>query len=290
MTRTTAAAPDTNLHDWVGRTETRSDLVAPGPIAALAATLDGDELDPLPGSDAPALAHWLFFQPLARQRDLDADGHPRRGGFLPPVPLPRRMWAGGRLAFHHPLRVGDEVTRESRIIAVESKSGRSGPLAFVTVRHAISNARGVAISEEQDIVYRPAPVAGSALPPAPAAPGEAAFCREVTPGPTLLFRYSALTFNAHRIHYDREYATGVEGYPGLVVHGPLIATLLVDLLHRQGPRGRLTHFAFTAVRPLFDTRPFRVCAREDDGPTTMLWAEDAEGGLAMRAEARVDRS
>jgi 3-methylfumaryl-CoA hydratase len=290
MTTASAGTSEPDLRDWIGRTETRSDYVAAAPLAALAATLDRDDPEPLPGCEAPPLAHWLFFQPAARQSDLDADGHPRRGGFLPPVPLPRRMWAGGRLAFHHPLRVGDDITRESRIAAVETKAGRSGPLVFVTVHHAIANAHGVAISEEQDLVYRAAPLAGAAAPAPQPAPRGATCSRTVAPDATLLFRYSALTFNAHRIHYDRDYATGVEGYPGLVVHGPLIATLLADLLRRQRPRDRLTHFSFSAVRPLIDTRPFDVCAQEDDGPATLLWAQDADGALAMRAEARTERA
>jgi 3-methylfumaryl-CoA hydratase len=280
---TTATAPSTgpDLQAWLGRSERRTDFVAAALVAALAAALDRDEPEPLPGSDVPPLAHWLCFQPLARQSEIGADGHPRRGGFLPPVALPRRMWAGGRLVFHHPLQIGDEVTRDSRIVAIDVKDGRSGRLVFVTVRHAIANARGVAISEEQDLVYRaPAPQ------PAPA---DATFSRTVTPDPVLLFRYSALTFNGHRIHYDRDYATGVEGYPGLVVHGPLIATLLVDALLARHPRARLTHFAFTAVRPLFDVEPFTVCGRDDGGAAVPLWAADARGALAMRAEAKIER-
>lgn len=286
----TASPPPANPDPraWLGRSETRTDFVSATPIAALAATLDRDDPEPMPGSDAPPLAHWLFFPPLARQGELGADGHPRPGGFLPPVPLPRRMWAGGRLEFHHPLHVGDEITRESRIVAIDAKEGRSGRLVFVTVRHAIANARGVAITEEQDLVYRGAALAGAPAPAPPPAPAAASYARTIAPDPVLLFRYSALTFNAHRIHYDRDYATAVEGYPGLVVHGPLIATLLVDLLRRQHPRARLTHFSFAAVRPLFDGQPFAVCGQDGDDGTARLWARDHDGALAMRAEARVE--
>jgi 3-methylfumaryl-CoA hydratase len=273
------------LQAWLGRTESRTDLVTPAPVMGLSATLDRPDPEPRPGSDVPPLWHWLYFLPMARQGEIDVDGHPRRGGFLPPVPLPRRMWAGGRLAFEHPLQVGDEITRVSRIAAVDVKEGRSGPLVFVTVRHEISNARGLALSEEHDIVYREAP-----RPDAPAArpqpaPAEATFSRGIVPDPVLLFRYSALTFNGHRIHYDRSYVTEVEGYPGLVVHGPLIATLLVDLLRRDSPQLRLRRFEFRALRPVFDIHPFSVCGTHDGGNRHSLWARDHEGFLAMQASA-----
>ncbi|WP_088279679.1 MaoC family dehydratase N-terminal domain-containing protein [Ideonella sp. A 288] len=273
---------------WLGRTEQRHDLVGAAPLAALAATLDRDESEPLPGQDAPPLAHWLYFLPLARQSEIGPDGHARRGGFLPPVPLPRRMWAGGRLEFHHPLRVGDEITRLSRIKSIDAKAGRSGTLVFVTVRHEVSNAQGLALSEEHDIVYRDAPQPGAVAPTPQPAPDDASFSREIVPDPVLLFRYSALTFNGHRIHYDRSYVTEVEGYPGLIVHGPLIATLLADLLRRERPQATLRRFAFTAVRPIFDIHRFTVCGRAEGAHDLRLWARDHEGFLAMRAEARVD--
>jgi 3-methylfumaryl-CoA hydratase len=273
---------------WIGRAEQRADFVTAAPLAALAATLDRDEPEPPPGSDVPPMAHWLYFLPVARHSEIGPDGHPLRGGFLPPVPLPRRMWAGGRLAFHHPLQVGDEVTRTSRILQVDAKEGRSGRLVFVTVRHEIANARGTAVVEEHDIVYRDLPRPGAAAPVPEPAPADASFSREITPDPVLLFRYSALTFNGHRIHYDRRYVTETEGYPGLVVHGPLIATLLVDLLRRERPHARLRRFAFTAVRPTFDGHPFRVCGRDDGHSTHALWACDHEGLLTMRAEATTE--
>jgi 3-methylfumaryl-CoA hydratase len=197
------------------------------------------------------------------------------------------MWAGGRLEFHHALQVGDEVSRVSRITNVDAKSGRSGTLVFVTVRHEVVNARGVALTEEHDIVYREAPTAGAPATAPQPAPADAAFSREIVPDPVLLFRYSALTFNGHRIHYDRSYVTQVEGYPGLVVHGPLIATLLVDLLRRHKPQATLERFAFTAVRPIFDIHPFTVCGRDEGARTVHLWARDHEGFLAMRAQALI---
>ena len=275
-----------HLRDWIGRTERRHDTATGAPLAALSATLDRDDPPPVAGSALPPLAHWLYFLPLAPQHDIGPDGHPRRGDFLPPVPLPRRMWAGGRLEFRHPLQVGDAITRESRIEDVTLKEGRSGPLVFVTVRHEISNAKGVAITEEHDIVYRDHPRPGAAAPAPQKAPTDAAFSRPIVPDPVLLFRYSALTFNGHRIHYDRRYVTEVEGYPGLVVHGPLIATLLIDLLRRERPDAAVKQFAFRAVKPLFDTTPFSVDGRvAGERKTAKLWARDAEGWLAMDANA-----
>ncbi|GMU72974.1 MAG: MaoC family dehydratase N-terminal domain-containing protein [Burkholderiales bacterium] len=275
--------------DWIGRTEAHTDLVTAAPLFALSATLDRDDARPGPGSEVPPLWHWLYFMPVAKARDIGPDGHPKRGGFLPPVPLPRRMWAGARLTFAHALRVGDEVTRRSRIADVTTKEGRSGTLVFVTVHHEYLDARGVAITEEHDIVYRDMPPPGTPSPAAksvPAPSGET-YAREIAPDPVLLFRYSALTFNGHRIHYDRSYVTGVEGYPGLVVHGPLIATLLLDNLRRHQPGARVKAFRFKAVSPLFDIHRFTVCGRADDAHGHTLWARNHEGGLAMEAAAEL---
>ena len=276
-----------NLRDWIGRTEQRTDDITAMPVAALSATLDRDDAEPVPGSDLPHLWHWMYFAPLARQHEIGPDGHPQRGGFLPPVPLPRRMWAGSRLNFHHPLQVGDEVTRSARIADVSVKTGRSGTLVFVTVRHEIHNARGLAISEEQDIVYRDAPAPGAAAAAPQSAPGGETFSRQINPDPVLLFRYSALTFNGHRIHYDRPYAAEVEGYPGLVVHGPLIATLLMDLLRREMPGVRVARFSFKAMRPAFDINPFMVCGRPDGPNQVQLWTRDHEGCVTMQATAEL---
>ena len=236
------------------------------------------------GAALPPLWHWLYFLPIHRQSEIGPDGHPARGGFLPPVPLPRRMWAGSHLRFHRPLRVGDPISRTSRIVEVTHKEGRTGPLVFVLVRHEIGTAQGLALAEEHDIVYRDIPRPGEPAAQPRTAPGEQAWTREIRPDDVLLFRYSALTFNGHRIHYDRRYVTEVEGYPGLVVHGPLIATLLLDLLRRNLPEASVASFVFRAVKPLFDTAPFSVCGRpEPDGKTVRLWAKDADGRLAMEA-------
>lgn len=291
MTDTPQPRPSSIWSDWVGRTEERRDTVTAAPLAGLAATLDRVDADAAPSATRPVppLAHWLYFLPTAPQRDIGTDGHPQRGGFLPPVDLPRRMWAGGRLRFVQPLQVGDDIVRRSTIVKVDTKEGRSGRLAFVTVSHEIEGPAGIAVHEEHDIVYRdqPAPDAPPATPAA--APRDEAFSREITPDPVLLFRYSALTFNGHRIHYDRSYATEVEGYPGLIVHGPLIATLLLDLVHREWPGAAVTAFSFRAASPLFDTHPFRVCARPDADGSVALWARDHRGALAMQARAELVR-
>jgi 3-methylfumaryl-CoA hydratase len=182
--------------------------------------------------------------------------------------------------------VGDAVERTSTIASVTHKAGRTGELVFVLVRHEVRNERGLALTEEHDIVYRAAAAPGEKAPPPTPAPKDAAFSREIVPDDVLLFRYSALTFNGHRIHYDRKYVTEVEGYPGLIVHGPLIATLLMDLLRRELPQAEVASFRFKAVRPTFDPHPFRVNgALQPDGKTVRLWAQDHEGWLTMDATA-----
>jgi 3-methylfumaryl-CoA hydratase len=280
-----------NLADWVGRTQTTEDQITATPIAALSATLDRDAARPAAGTPIPALWHWLYFLPLAPQSEIGPDGHAKRGGFLPPVDLPRRMWAASQLRFDQPLRVGDSIARVSTIESVNEKSGRSGRLVFVKVRHEIRANGGAepALTEFHDIVYREAPKPGDVVPPPQAAPAPAQWEKKWVPDDVLLFRYSALTFNSHRIHYDRRYVTEVEGYPGLIVHGPLIATLLHDLLRWQLPDARVATFEFRAVRPLFDLHPFTVCgAPLADGKTFHLWAMDHEGWLTMDATARIE--
>ena len=271
------------LQDWIGRAETRKDTVTAAPLVALSALLDRDDPAPKAGDPAPPLAHWLYFLPAYRQSEAGSDGHAVKGGFLPPIELPRRMWAGSRLEFLRPLLVGSEVTRVSRIQGIAEKEGRSGKLVFVTVRHEVSDARGLVLSDEHDIVFR----GETTLAAKPvAAPRNEVWQREIHPDPVLLFRYSAVTFNSHRIHYDHPYVTRVEGYPGLVVHGPLTATLLVDLLRRSAPGADLKTFAFRAMRPLYDTANFHTCGLPDEANrSARLWTRDAEGAVTMEATA-----
>ncbi len=270
------------LRDWIGREEVTDDVVRRDAVRGLYATLD--RADRITDSNAvPYLIHWLHFHPLALQSELGPDGHPKRGGFLPPVPLPRRMWAGSRLRFVRAPAVGERITRRSRISDVRITEGKSGTLVFVTVDHRIDGDAGAELTDQHDIVYRAAPAPGAKAPPAKRPPAEAAWRRKVTPDPVMLFRYSALTFNGHRIHYDQPYVTAVEGYPGLIVHGPLIATLLLDLVDREQPARAVSEFSFRAVSPLFDTAPFDVCGAPGEGATARLWAEAPDGSLAMEA-------
>jgi 3-methylfumaryl-CoA hydratase len=264
----------TPLGAWIGRRETSDDVVTPSLLARFTATFDMAASDVL-----PALGHWCLCLPAAATSELGADGHPRRGAFLPPVELPRRMWAGGRVEWFDELREGDEVRRLSTVADLREKDGRSGPLVFVTVGHELFTPRGLAIRERQDIVYRG--------PGASPAAGEQAdrgdWSATVTPSEVLLFRYGALTFNAHRIHHDVPYATGVEGYDGLVVHGPLLATLLAASAVSHSGRS-LASFEFRATKPVIAPAPFDVCgARAGEGAA--LWIRDAAGHRCMAAEA-----
>ncbi|MES2402508.1 MAG: MaoC family dehydratase N-terminal domain-containing protein [Pseudomonadota bacterium] len=280
------------LQEWIGRSETVEDTVTATPYAALSATLDWPAVPgsarPAAGTPLPSLWHWLYFLPIHVQSEIGPDGHARRGGFMPPVPLPRRMWAGSDFEFHQPLLVGDTLKRTSTIVNVTEKSGRTGSLVFVKVRHDIrrNSDTAVALAEHHNIVYRPAAAPGEVAPAPQAAPAGFAWERRIVPDDVLLFRYSALTFNGHRIHYDRKYVTEVEGYPGLIVHGPLIATLLMDLLRCQMPDAVILKFEFKAVRPTFDIHPFSVQGQPSpDGKTVHLWGSDHEGWLTMDATA-----
>ncbi|MFG5408893.1 MaoC family dehydratase N-terminal domain-containing protein [Piscinibacter sakaiensis] len=275
-----------DLAAWIGRSETLHDTLTEAPVRALSATLDHPAPALATGTPLPPLWHWLYFLPMHRHSEIGADGHAKRGGFLPPVPLPRRMWAGSQFEFRAPLRVGDAVERRSTIADVGSKTGRTGPLVFVKVRHELRRhgADEPAIVEFHDIVYRDAKKPGDVEPPPQRAETGAPWQRALLPDDVLLFRYSALTFNGHRIHYDRKYVTEVEGYPGLIVHGPLIATLLMDLLRREAPEAEVASFRFKAVRPTFDGRPMRVNGARE-GRHVRLWAQDHDGWLTMDATA-----
>lgn len=276
-----------HLRSWIDRTESVHDVASVVPLRALSATLDRDDGATDLGTEIPPCWHWLYFLPLHRQSELGSDGHARRGGFLPPVPLPRRMWAGSRLEFLAPMRAGQAISRRSRIADVRMKEGRTGPLVFVNVHHEIRAEGQLAIHEEHDIVYRDLPAPGESTPAGVPAPTQASWTREIRPDDVLLFRYSALTFNGHRIHYDRRYVTEVEGYPGLIVHGPLIATLLLDLLRRQLPTAQVRRFEFKAMKPIFDIAPFSVCGRMENDKGVRLWAVTPEGHLAMDARAEL---
>jgi 3-methylfumaryl-CoA hydratase len=276
-----------NWSDWIGASEESEDWIAPAPALAAAATLDDSSAVIAPGAALPPLWHWFYFLPKAPQSRLGSDGHPQRGGFMPPIDLPRRMFAGARLRFLAPLVIGKPALRRAVIRDVKLKDGKTGRLAFVSVGYEILQEGTTCIAEEQDIVYRepgapvPMPAAGvwPQLPPG-------SWERTVTPDPTLLFRFSALTFNAHRIHYDRPYATDVEGYPGLVVHGPLIAVLLMDLARRHAG-GAVASFSFRGQAPVFDLAPFRLVATPGADGAIALEAQGPDGKVAMTASAQL---
>jgi 3-methylfumaryl-CoA hydratase len=272
-----------HLRQWIGRSTEASDIVTAQLVRGLRATLFLEIGAPKPGDPAPSTVHWCLAQPVFPMSELGPDGHPSRGGFLPPVPLPRRMWAGGELEFLDTLRVGDEVTRRSEISDVTMKAGNTGALCFVTVAHVVSTARGIAIRERQDIVYRdlpsgPQPAAAKPTPPPPVA----AHHERHMADPVLLFRYSALTFNGHRIHYDRDYVTKVEGYPGLVFHGPMQAALLVEYAARLHGGTAPKKFSYRGVQPLFDGSEFSINANQT--ATGMeLWTANAAAMPTMKA-------
>lgn len=270
------------LKEWIGREETRVDRLGAGMAARMHATLGLDGPPPGVGDSLPPAWHWLLFAEAKPPAELGRDGHPMRGGFLPPVELPRRMWAGGRIAFEAPLPIGAEIMRRSTIKDVTEKSGKSGALCFVTVRHEFSSDGVVGLTEEHDIVYREDPAPDTSAPVPPAAPDNAEVTETITPNSTLLFRYSAVTFNGHRIHYDVDYCREVEGYPGLVVHGPLVATFLLGLAERSA--GEVAAFSFRAISPLFDTAPFSISCKRD-GNALKLWAANPDSKLAMTGEA-----
>jgi 3-methylfumaryl-CoA hydratase len=274
----------TSYADWVGRTEEAEELIALAPVQAAAATLDVTTTEFAVGSPLPPLWHWFFFLPRVPQSRLGPDGHPERAGFMPPVKLPRRMYAGARMHFLRPLLIGKLAQRQSMIRAVSEKEGRTGRLVFVTVAYAIRQEGANCIEEEQDIVYREAGAPVVAPVPCELAPAPAgSWTRTVIPDPTLLFRFAALTFNAHRIHYDRAYATNVEGYPGLVVQGPLTAVLLMELV-RCHARRPVTAFTFRAQAPLFDLAPFRLMGTTTDDRVE-LEAQGPDGTTALAATA-----
>ncbi|MFT5657657.1 MAG: 3-methylfumaryl-CoA hydratase [Gammaproteobacteria bacterium] len=281
-----------DLQDWVGRQEISFADIIPTQAQAMAAILDWEDTTQPVGQKLPAPWHWLYFLPTPKTSDIDIDGHARRGGFLPPVPLPRRMWAGSRINFHTPLCIGDSTRRVSTIKNVTSKQGGSGELVFVTISHDIYvlevdlKTERLAISEEQDIVYRE--VTTSSVPFQKAPSEQPDWSQQVNTDPVLLFRFSALTFNGHRIHYDRSYAIDIEGYDGLVVHGPLTASFLLNLLRNNLPDATLKTFMFRGIRPLMDMGSFMIEGRLERG-NVHLRALDANGALVMKAEATISQ-
>lgn len=293
------------LEQWIGRQEIIEDTISAAPIRGMSATIDRADDDPQMGDPIPVPWHWLYFLPSPLASELSSDGHPKKGGFLPPVPLPKRMWAGGSIEIFEALKIGDRVKRVSTISDVTHKSGATGELVFVTLVHEIYVEERLAISDRQDLVYRESANSDTPVAVPKPAPGGALWSSSFEASPPLLFRYSALTFNSHRIHYDKDYAVNVEGYTDLVVQGPLLATLLLDLLRRERPKSRLKRFDYRAVRPLLANGTFWVEGKIETGGTaetkqsvansnrqtsddlvmSKLWVRDHENAVTMSASA-----
>lgn len=274
---------EARLEDWIGKSQTIEDEIDPSHAARIAATLN--EPAPGKGEPLPALWHWCYFLEAVPMPGLGKDGHPATGGFLPPAEGRNRMWAGGRVTFEDALLVGVQAKKVSTVSKITEKQGKTGSLLFVTVTHEVFQSGKRVIFEEQDIVYRsPSPPKLQGTEPAP----EAQWSETVHPTAPLLFRYSAVTFNGHRIHYDYPYVTEEEGYPGLVVHGPLIATSMVKAFRKANPQARLTNLSFRGLRPLISPNPFAVEGRIDQEGVAQLWAAQ-DGTLAHQAELRFEK-
>ena len=273
---------------WIGREQVVEDVMDPARAQALHATLERPGAPPVAGDPLPALWHWIYFWSIAPMSDLGPDGHLALGRFLPDLGLPRRMWAGSRFTFHRGPILGSRAERRSTIADITLKEGRSGPLAFVTVHHRLSDGDGLCVEEEQDLVYRSAQKPGAAsTPPKPAPAGAPAWVRRLAVDPVLLFRYSALTFNGHRIHYDRDFACDTEGYPGLIVHGPLLGLLMCQLGIDENSARQATGYRFRLSHPVFVHQTFTVAGSPvDDGRGAHLWVRNEQGALA--AEGRLD--
>jgi 3-methylfumaryl-CoA hydratase len=276
----------TALQTWVGRQTVAADPMTPFGARALAALLD-HATAPRSGDALPLAWHWLYFLDAPSTAATGVDGHPRTGDFLPPVPLPRRMWAAGAVAFERPLRLGELAERRSTIVAIDAKNGKSGPLVFVMLEHCITQGGSVCVCEEQTLVYREGAQGPAPLPPGESAQIAADWSRSFVPSSVLLFRFSALTYNAHRIHYDREYATAVEFYPSLVVHGPLLLIQLLDLVERGDSPTPLASVRFRAVRPSFVDAPLDLRARRERGSIVLCSADEGNHvGMSAVATAR----
>jgi 3-methylfumaryl-CoA hydratase len=270
---------------WIGKQSSTEALVTAYQADALTATLDRDDALYKEGDAIPPGWHLFYIREVVKLRDTASDGHPKRGDFLPPIDLPRRMWAGTQATYHKPIHVGETIRNLTTIEAVIPKVGKTGPLVFLKLKHEISGEDGIATTEIQDVVYREEAQPGAVAPEPPPAPAEAVWKRTIHPSPVLLFRYSALTMNSHRIHYDRTYVTEVEKYPGLLVHGPLTFTLLLDLFRRENPETALKSFSVRAVSPIYDTHDFTVAGAPGEEGEASLWALNNDGRLAMSAKA-----
>lgn len=285
---TTPALALEDLRSHIGRTQVATDVIQPGPANLLRLALGRPEPEFREGDPLPPAWLALYFLPRIGSTELRPDGSPRDTGVVPPMPLPRRMFAGERVRFHRALRIGEALRRETELADIAVKQGGTGTLVFATVRSRVLGADGLVLEDERRTVFRPEVKAGerNQAPRREPAPADVAWRRRVTPDPVLLFRFSALTFNSHRIHYDRPWAMEVEGYPGLVVHGPLTTTLLIDFAGEQNPGRGIRAYTTQARAPLFDTAPFELRGRPTAGGCE-LWAVTPEDTVAMSAEVEL---
>lgn len=273
-----------DFKEWLGKTIQEEDIVANKQAKMMQALLNQSTKTL---TELPLLYHWLYFLPIVDQAELGTDGHPKKGGFLPQIPFPKRMWAGSRVQFLKPILFEQKIQRHSEISNIVFKQGKSGELFFVTVKHSIYAQGELAIVDEHDIVYREAhnQIQTSKVTPSQQEERHYSYKQSFAADTSLLFRYSALTFNSHKIHYDITYATQVEGYPSLVVHGPLLATLLLHQLAIEYPDKQVAQFEFKAIKPVFQFNDFFICGdiHEQDGS---LWIEHSDGQIAIKASVK----
>jgi 3-methylfumaryl-CoA hydratase len=271
---------------WIGRTEVATQVAELWPVTGLYALLDKAPA-PKIGDPLPPCGHWLYFTPMVRQSKIGFDGHPERGDFLPAIVEPRRMWAASDITFHAPIRLGDELEKTARIADVAQKVGATGALIFVTVENDYRAGGELALSEKQTIVYRDHPRPDEVPPPPKPAPEKPDWSRELKADPVMLFRYSAVTFNGHRIHYDHPYVTQEEGYPNIIVQGQLIATLLLDTFAAHNPGVEAKRFSFRAMKPLFSGEPFFAEGASNDTGGLDLWSRNGDGHLTLSAKLEI---
>lgn len=280
-----AGSADMDFSRWVGKSETEEGYVSAYAADAFTATLDRD--DPLfaDGDALPPAWHYFYFHEVVKLAETGPDGHRARGDFMPPIPLPRRMWAGSKMTFHDPVRIGEKVRKVITIADVATKHGKTGTLCFVTTTEEVFGEDGrLTTVEERTQVYRAVGKPDAPKPAPRPAPAEAVWSRDIHPSAVMLFRYSALTMNSHRIHYDKDYVRDEEGYPGLLVHGPLTMALMLDLFRREMPDATMTSLDLRAVSPVYDTLGFSVHGAPGEDGTAKLWAMTGEGALAMTAD------
>ena len=276
---------ETDFSAWIGKSETELGVASAYAADYFALTLDGDDPPFKAGDALPPAWHYFYFHELVALAATGEDGHRAKGNFMPPLPFPRRMWAGSKMTFESPIRIGENIRKVITIADITMKKGQSGEMCFVTTTEEVFGEDDrLTTREVRTQVYRPAADPNAPLPPGRSAPENAAWSRSIHPSSVLLFRYSALTMNSHRIHYDKDYVRDVEGYPGLLVHGPLTMTLMLDLFRRENPDAKMKTLDLRAISPIYDTTDFSVCGAPGEDGNCNLWAVTADGALAMSAD------